>query len=41
MNSSNKTNDLAIHITLKEDFDITPYKTKIIVPEKKQYNSEQ
>ena len=39
-NSSNKTNDLGNSKTLKEDFDITPFKTKIIFPEKKQYSSD-
>ncbi len=33
--NSDITKEITTPVTLKEDFDITPYKTKIIVPEKK------
>lgn len=34
-NTSDVTKEITKPVTLKEDFDITPYKTKIIIPEKK------
>lgn len=34
-NSDTKTIENVSQSDLKEDFDITPYKTKIIIPEKK------
>ena len=33
--NSDITKEITNPVTLKEDFDITPYKTKIVVPEKK------